>query len=101
MPIVAVSVTEQVEVPEGATIVMAPTGVISGIKLADGTFLKPWITYELYEPNTETLDPVGDAATEDLIQLEVMVGLDISRDVTVLTGDVGIDTTAINVTPQS
>lgn len=42
-----VAVREEIVVPEGAEISYAPTGVMNGIKLADGTVIKMWIAYEI------------------------------------------------------
>jgi len=77
MPIVRVTVAEDVEVPEGSVVVLAPTGVVSAIRLPDGTEIKPWITYEA---DADTDQP-RDLSFEELAALGVDTGLDYSRQV--------------------
>jgi len=77
MPIIRVTVAEDVEVPEGSVVVLAPTGVVSAIRLPDGAEIKPWITYET---DADT-DKPRDLSFEELAALGVDTGLDYSRQV--------------------
>lgn len=81
MPVLKVRLTEMVAVPEGTEIVSAPTGNISGIRLPDGTFLKPWTTWEKFAPGKEDGDPDGDLNTDELLKLEVTPDIDFEREI--------------------
>jgi hypothetical protein len=69
MPKIRVTVSEDVEVPEGTVIVRAPTGVISRLRLPDGTEIKPWTVYE----NVATEEEISH---DDLMQMSVNTGLE-------------------------
>lgn len=77
MPILTVTVSEDIEVPEGSVVVLAPTGVVSSIRLPDGTEVKPWITYET---GADTDEP-KDLSFDELTQLGVTSGIDYIRTV--------------------
>lgn len=81
MPVLKVKLTEMIAVPEGTEIVSARTGNISGIRLPDGTFLKPWTTWEKFAPGEEDGDPVGDVTMDELLQLEVTPDIDFEREI--------------------
>jgi len=97
VPRITLTISEEVEVPEGTQIVLAPTGVISGLRLPDGTFLKPCTSYEMYAPGEENGDPQGDADTVDLTALEVHVGLDYDRQIEVTEGKLETDESQVSV----
>ena len=78
----SVSVSEEIMVPEGCKIELAPTGAVSGIRLPNGKLLKPWVTYELHDDAADD-DPV-DQTYDDLCALGVMSGLEYRREVEVL-----------------
>lgn len=44
---IEITITDHVMVPRGSTIIIAPTGAPTAIRLPDGAIIKPWITYEL------------------------------------------------------
>lgn len=73
---VRVTMSEIIEIPDDAEIEYAPTGVVSGIRLADGRTLKPWITYEIEED-----EEASDLSHDELIALGVDQGLDIERTI--------------------
>ena len=87
MPKIRVIVSEEMEVPEGTTIVLAPSGIVSILRLPDGTEIKPWLTYE---KNPDADEP-QDVCEEELYEMDVRIGgadLDYERDVQVVSGDV-------------
>ncbi len=84
MPTIKVTVSEIVDVPEGSVVVLAPTGVVSAIRLPDGTEIKPWTSYEIESDGENS----RDLSYEQLTGLDVMVGLDYERTVEVVEGDV-------------
>ena len=69
MPVIRVTVSENVEVPEGTQIVLAPTGVISRLRLPDGTEIKPWTVYE-------NVNKEQDLSHDDLLQMNIDTGLE-------------------------
>lgn len=71
-----ITVSEIIEVPEGAEIAYAPTGLVSGIRLADGRVLKPWITYELEEDGE-----ASDLGHDELTALGLDTGHDLERSI--------------------
>lgn len=77
MPMLTVTVSEEIEVPEGSLVVLAPTGVVSAIRLPDGTEIKPWITYET---GADT-DMPKDLSFDELTEMDVHTGLDYTRTV--------------------
>ena len=96
MPQIKITITETVEVPEGAEIVLAPTGVASGIRLPDQTFIKPWIAMEHFEGPNDDTDPIGDLGTRELNDLGVHQALHFQRDIEALDGDVPTDATLVS-----
>ena len=84
MPTIKVTVSEIVDVPEGSVVILAPTGVVSAIRLPDGTEIKPWTGYEI---DGDGENP-RDLSYEELSGLDVMTGLDYEREIEVVEGDV-------------
>lgn len=88
MPQIRVTVSEIIQLPEGSTIVYAPTGVFSHVRLPDGTSIKPWTAYEKFAPGQEYGDPEGDVDSDELLQMDVCIDLDFCREVEVVDGSV-------------
>lgn len=88
MPSITVTLTETIEVPEGTKILSSgKTGVALGFQLPDGTFLKPWPSYEVYEDlNADAT--IDNATTEDLQNLDVHQALDLERTIDQAEGPV-------------
>lgn len=95
MPIIEVTAVERVSIPEGSEIVLAPTGVVAGIRLPNGEFLKPWINWELFASSGADEDAKGDLDEDELNQRDVHTGLDFERDIAVTDGDVPVDANAV------
>ncbi len=60
--LITITVTDQVLVPKGTAIDVAPTGMPCSFTLPDGTTLKPWLTYERNEDedlSTDALHSLG------------------------------------------
>ena len=95
MPIIEVTTVEEVMIPEGSEIVLAETGVVAGIRLPNGEFLKPWINWELFANSDENEDAIGDLDESELNERDVYTGLDFTRNITVNEGDVLIDAGAV------
>src|SRR3546814_16564010 len=90
MPIIEVTTVEEVMIPEGCAIVLAETGVVAGIRLPNGEFLKPWINWELFASSDENEDAIGDLDESELNERDVYTGLDFTRNIAVNEGDVPI-----------
>lgn len=95
MPIIEVTAVEEVMIPEGSEIVLAETGVVAGIRLPNGEFLKPWINWELFTSSDDNQDAIGDLDEDELNQRDVHTGLDFERTISVNEGDVPIDASAV------
>ncbi len=95
MPQIKITIEEIVEVPEGTEIVLAPTGVVSGLRLPDDQFIKPWIAYEHFEGRDDSGDPEGDLGTDELNELGVYTALDFQREIEVVEGEVPSDASQI------
>lgn len=95
MPIIEVTAIEEVSIPEGSEIVLAPTGVVAGIRLPNGEFLKPWINWELFASSDEGGDAIGDLDENELNQRDMHTGLDFERIIKVNEGDVPVDESAV------
>jgi hypothetical protein len=95
MPIIEVSAIEEVSIPEGSEIVLAPTGVVAGIRLPNGEFLKPWINWELFANSDEGGDAIGDLDENELNLRDIHTGLDFERIIAVKDGDVSVDARAV------
>jgi hypothetical protein len=65
MPKITVTVSEEMEVPEGTRVVLAPTGIVSVLRLPDGTEIKPWLAYEK-NPNGDSPEDVESPELYDL-----------------------------------
>jgi hypothetical protein len=76
MAMMRITVSEMVEVPDDAEILHAPTGVVSGLRLADGRVVKPWLSYEMEEG-----DDASDLSHDEMLALGIDVGLDIERTI--------------------
>ena len=96
MPQLNVSFTETIGVPEGTQIVLAPTGVVAGLRLPDGSFLKPFMSYELYAPGNEDGDPEGDADHDELLELGVETDISFERTADVIDGQIEIDNSKLD-----
>lgn len=95
MPIIEVTAIEEVEIPEGSEIILAETGVVAGIRLPNGGFLKPWINWEQFESSDDNQDALGDLDESELNALDVYTGLDFERLIKVNSGDVPVDASAV------
>lgn len=95
MNILEVTATEEITVPEGSVIVLAPTGIPSGIRLPNGEFLKPWIKWELFPDASGDNDAIGDLTDDELIERDVHTGLDFEREISVTEGNVPVDDSAV------
>src|SRR3546814_378281 len=95
MPIIEVTAIEEVSIPEGSEIVLAPTGVVAGIRLPNGEFLKPWINWELFASSDEGGDAIGDLDENELNQRDMHTGLDFEGIIKVNEGDVPVDESAV------
>src|SRR3546814_2921746 len=80
MPIIEATTVEEVMIPEGCEIVLAETGVVAGIRLPNGEFLKPWINWELFASSDENEDAIGDLDESELNERDVYTGLDRSEE---------------------
>lgn len=95
MNILEVTATEEISVPEGSVIVLAPTGVVSGIRLPNGQFIKPWIKWELFPDASGAQDAIGDLTDDELMARDVHAGLDFEREISVTEGNVPVDDSAV------
>ena len=80
---ITIHVSQAYTVPRGTKVLLAPTGVISGLKLPTGEVLKPWVVLELYE-DAEGKEVCEDLSEDELNDLGVyveIVEMDYSREV--------------------
>ncbi|QAY80440.1 hypothetical protein [Sphingosinicella sp. BN140058] len=94
MPKILVTVTQEYDVPEGTEVVLAPTGVVSGLRLPSGNFLKHHIAVEHFEGANDDEDACGDLDEIELNNMDVLT-LDGDRVVDVLSGEVHTDDTRV------
>lgn len=95
MPHIRVKLADSLEIPEGAEIVLAATGVVSGIRLPNGEFIKPWISWELFPSSDDDVDPQGDLDEINLSKRGVFTDLDFEREVEVAAGKVDVDNSRV------
>lgn len=92
MPILKVTITEEIEVPEGYEVLTAPiTGIATGIRLPSGKFVKPWINWELFSDSDGEGDSEGDIYENELNELGIFTGLDMTRNIEVVDEEAGAD----------
>src|SRR3546814_20424138 len=77
------------------TTLFRSTGVVAGIRLPNGEFLKPWINWELFASSDEGGDAIGDLDENELNQRDMHTGLDFERIIKVNEGDVPVDESAV------
>lgn len=92
MASITLTVTQDYEVPDGTTAVYSEvTGVLVGLRLPDGAFIKPWIIMERYAPGGENDDPIGDASEDALNEIGVFHGVTCEREIEVSRGTINFD----------
>ncbi len=84
MAFVRVTVSEVIEIPEGAEVDYSPIGAVCGIRMADGRVVKPWITYEIEEDGQ-----AADLTHDELQALGFDPGGDIERTIDEVDGAQG------------
>lgn len=80
MRMLTITVTERIQVPDDAEINIAPSGMASGIRLADGRIVKPWICYEL-ETQIDGEDEHHDMDPDELSSIGFETNIEMERTI--------------------